>query len=192
VERAEAAQERSSPAAVADLGELHVGHDLRAAPEPRVQEDRERAAHDEVPPEPVARDAMGRDEARHDERRIGGERRRDHRGAREPPGDGASGDEVLLERLAALLRERDPDADREDEIRGDDRPIERREGHRTSSFSGRSGRGAGDGVADGAEDVAGFGASEATYPGGRRTAATAGTAMLLRPFFPTLRAAKEW
>jgi hypothetical protein len=129
VQRAEAAQERGGPAAVTDLGELHVGHHLRAPPEPRVEEHRQRAAHDEVPPEPVAGDSVRGDEAGHDERRVGGERRRDHRRAREPPRHGAPRDEVLLERLAALLREGEADADREDEVRRDDGPVEERQAH---------------------------------------------------------------
>ncbi len=183
VERAEAAQERGRPPAVADLGELHVGHHLRPPPEPRVEEDRQRAAHDEVPPDPVAGDAVRGDEAGHDERRVGGERRRDHRGAREPPRHGAPGDEVLLERLAAPLREGDPDADRKDEIRGDDAPVEDGEVHRASYLTGWGcGTVTGGGVTRGA--------SIETIPGGRRTAATAGTAIERLPFFPTLRAAK--
>ena len=39
-------------------------------------------------------------------------------------GTARPGDEVLVERLAALLREPDPDADREDEVGDDDGPVE--------------------------------------------------------------------
>ena len=129
VEGAEAAEECRRPARVADLGELHVGHDLRAPPEPRVEEHGQRSAHDHVPPEPVAGDAVLGDEARHDERRVGGEGGGDHRGAREPPRNGSARHEVLLERLAALLRELEADSDRQREVGEDDSPVEKRQAH---------------------------------------------------------------
>ena len=105
VQRAKAAQKRRRLAAVADLGELDVGHHVRAPPEPREEEHGEHSAHQHVPPQPVAGDAVRGDEARHDERRVGGERRRDHRRAGEPPRHLRAREEVLLEALAASLRE---------------------------------------------------------------------------------------
>ena len=57
IERAEAAQECGGFAGIADLGELDIGHDAGAPPEPRVEEDRHHAAGDEAPPEPVAGDS---------------------------------------------------------------------------------------------------------------------------------------
>ena len=95
VERAKAAQHRRRLAAVPHLGELDVGHHVRAPPEPREEEHREHAAHQHVPPQPVAGDAVRDDEPGDDERRVGGERRRDHRRAGEPPRHVAPRDEVL-------------------------------------------------------------------------------------------------
>ncbi len=134
VERAHRAQERGRRASVTKLRELHVRHHVRAPPEARVEEDCERPRHHHVPPEPVPRDAVRRDEPRDDERRVGRERRRDHRGARQPPRDPPPRDEVLLERLAALLRELQPDADRDEEVHGDDRAVEDGERHGRSVY----------------------------------------------------------
>ena len=60
IEGAEAAQEGGGFAGVADFGEFDVGHDAGAAPQAGVEEDGEHAARDEVPPQPVARDAAHR------------------------------------------------------------------------------------------------------------------------------------
>src|ERR671914_741528 len=73
----------------------------------------ENPAHDHVPPQPISGDAIQRDHARHGERRVGRERRRDHRNAGEPPRDIAPRDEVLREALAAALGEPEADERRE-------------------------------------------------------------------------------
>ena len=52
VDRAEAAHDAGRFAGVADLVKLEVGHDARAAPEPRVEEDRRHAGEHERPPAP--------------------------------------------------------------------------------------------------------------------------------------------
>ena len=87
------------------------------------------------------------------------------------------GEEVVA--LVLLLRRDGEDGDEEE--RG--RHAEHGEAASRRHFFGTA-------VVLGAGAPAGFGASAGTYPGGRRTAATAGTAMLFFPFFPTLRAAK--
>ena len=139
VERAEAAQHRGRLAAISDLGELDIRHDPRAPPEPREEEDGEHPAHQEVPPEPVACDAVRNDEPGHDQRRIGGKGRRYHRGAGEPPRNVAAREEVLSEALAAALREVEADAGREREVRGDDRPVDRGEFHAAAPRAQRVG-----------------------------------------------------
>jgi len=136
VTRPEAAQERRGSARVADLGELRVGHHPRAAPEARVEHDGEHAAHHHAPPEPVPRDPVLDGEPRHGEWRVGGERSRDHRGPREPPGDRAAREEVLVGRGAGAPRVEERDRDGQDEVEHDDRPVDRGEGHGASPPSG--------------------------------------------------------
>lgn len=55
-----------------------------------VNEDRDHAAQRERPPEPVAGQTVTGDEAGDRQRRIGGEGRRQHGGAGEPPGQGSA------------------------------------------------------------------------------------------------------
>ena len=129
VERAEAAEEGRAVAAVANLGELDVGHHVRAPPQSREEEHREHAAHQHVPPQPVAGDAIRRDDTGDDERRVGGERRRDHRRAGEPPRHIAARDEILLEAFAAALRVQQPDSGRQAEIGDDNQPVDRGQVH---------------------------------------------------------------
>ena len=73
--------------------------------------------------------AVGTDEAGDDERSIGSESRRDHRSPGEPPGHIPAGEEVLVEAFSTALGEVDTDAYREDEIGGDDCPVDRSEHH---------------------------------------------------------------
>src|SRR5439155_4802965 len=89
----------------------------------------------EVPPAPIAGDALGGDEAGHDERRVRGEGRRHHRGAGEPPRRLPAGEKVLVEALAAAAREVEADDRTEDEVGGDDRPVDR--GQRHGGTSGK-------------------------------------------------------
>src|SRR4029077_6173009 len=96
VERTESAQRCRWSAAVTDFGELHIGHDVGAAPQAGEEEHGEHSAHQHVPPNPVSGNAVVVDETRHDERCIGSESRRDHRCAGEPPGHLASSEEVLV------------------------------------------------------------------------------------------------
>src|SRR5206468_1536480 len=137
--RPEAAQERRGSARVTDLGELRVGHHPRAAPEARVEHDGEHAAHHHAPPEPVPRDPVLDREPRHGEWRVGRERGRDHRGPREPPGDRAAREEVLVGGGAGAPRVEQRDRDGEDEVEHDDRPVDRGEGHGVPPASGGSG-----------------------------------------------------
>ncbi len=127
--RAKSAQERRGFARVPDLGELDVGHHAGAAPQPGVEEHREHPAHQEAPPDPVPRDAVARDQAGHHERRVGGERRRNHRRAGEPPGNVAPGKEELRRALAGACLVVEADADVEREVGGDDEPVDNGESH---------------------------------------------------------------
>src|SRR5207244_1193583 len=81
------------------------------APGQGVEHHRQQARRHEAPPQPVAVDPVARHEARHDERRVRGEGCRDHRCAREPPGDVAPGEEELRRALAGagFVVEPDPD-----------------------------------------------------------------------------------
>ncbi len=126
VERPEAAKHRRSFAAVADLGELDVSHDVGPPPESGEEEHREHAAHQHVPPQPVAGDPVREDEARDDERGVGGEGCRHHRCAGEPPGHLATGQEVLVHALAAPLCEQQANDGGEREVGDDDCPIDPR------------------------------------------------------------------
>ena len=134
IEGAKPAQEGRGPAAVAQLGQLHVRHDLRAAPEAGEEEDGEHAAHHEVPPEPVARHAFGGDERCDYQRRVGGEGGGDHGRARQPPRGLPAGEEVLAEALPAAPGEIEPDDRAEEEVRGDDGPVDRRDGHAAATL----------------------------------------------------------
>ena len=129
IERAEAAQEGGGLARVADLGELDVGHHAGAAPEPRVEEDGQHAAGDHVPPEPVAGDAVARDHAGDDQRRVGGEGRRDHRRAGQPPRDVAAREEELGRAAARAPGVVQPDRQVQREVAGDDEPVDQGERH---------------------------------------------------------------
>src|SRR4029077_19099620 len=102
--------------------------------EPGEEEDGEHPAHHEVPPEPVARHALGGDERRYDERRVGGEGGGDHGRAREPPRGLATGEEVLAEALPAAPGEVEPDDRAEEEVRGDNGPVDRRDGHAAATL----------------------------------------------------------
>ena len=82
----EAAQEGRRLAAVAHFDELVVGDDLGPPPESREQEHRQHLAQHVVPAEPVVPDAVVADEARHRQRRIGGEGGGHHARAQDPPG----------------------------------------------------------------------------------------------------------
>ena len=125
IEGAESAQRCGWLATVADLGELDVGHDVGASPQSREEEYGEHAAHQHVPPDPVAGDAVIVDEPGDNEGGIGRESCRYHGGASEPPGHVASGDEVFAETFAALLGEGEADSGGKNEIGGYNSPVDR-------------------------------------------------------------------
>src|SRR5262249_17451745 len=91
----EAAKKSCRLAGVAELGEFDVGHDFRATPITREEKDGEHTRKALIPPKPVACDPLRRDEPGNEQRSIGGECGRDHRGACKPPGNVAARDEEL-------------------------------------------------------------------------------------------------
>jgi hypothetical protein len=105
------------------FGELDIGHHVGATPEPCEEEHGQHPAHHEAPPEPVAGDAVCGDEARDDERRVGGKCGRHHRRAGEPPRHLPAREEILVQAFATAAGEREANAGRQDEVGGDDRPI---------------------------------------------------------------------
>ncbi len=92
-------QDAGLPAAVAQLDQLGLRHDAGTAPPTREQEDlvrRDRVA----PPSPVLPQAVVAYPSGDQERGVAGEARRHHRGSRDPPGQAAPRQEVLLEVLS--------------------------------------------------------------------------------------------
>ena len=85
VDGAEAAQRLRRRARVADLVEAEVRREGTAAPELRIDEDREHAREEERPPRPVPRHALRADKVRDEVRRVARERAGDHRDAQQPP-----------------------------------------------------------------------------------------------------------
>ena len=130
VKRAEAAQERGGLAGVADFGEFDVGHDAGAAPQAGIKEDREHAARDEVPPQPVARDASHRDHAGDRERRVGREGGGNHGRTGQPPGDVAPGEEKLIDAFAGAGFVVKADGQVKEEVEGDYQPVDGGELHK--------------------------------------------------------------
>ena len=133
IERPETAEERRRPASVADLRELDVGHHAGATPQARVDEHREHAARGHVPPQPVAGNAVARDDPRDQQRRVGGKGRGHHRRAGEPPGDVAAREKELRRAAAGAPRVVQPDRQVEREIGGDDQPVEQRQCHKSET-----------------------------------------------------------
>ena len=105
VDGAETAEEGGGISGVAHFGELDVGHQAGAAPEAREEKDGHHSGGKEGPPDPVAGDSLGVDEAGDEQRRIGGEGGGDHGSAGEPPGSGASGDEIIFGALSGAAAE---------------------------------------------------------------------------------------
>ena len=96
IDGAKSAQKRGGLSGVAHFGELHVGHQAGATPQAREEKDRHHSGRQKRPPDPVAGDSLGVDEAGDEQRRIGGESGGDHGSAGEPPGNGASGDKIIF------------------------------------------------------------------------------------------------
>ncbi len=132
IDRAKAAEERRRLAGIADLGELHIGEQSGAPPQPREEEDRHHSREKEAPPQPVARNALRVNEAGDDQRRVGGEGGGDHRGARQPPVHVASGDKVVVNALAGAAAKPQAEDEGDGEIADDGRPVEEGEGHKWS------------------------------------------------------------
>ena len=129
VESAEAAQKGGRPAAVAQLVELHVGGDPGAAPQPSVDRRREHPGEKKGPPDPVSAHAVLAGDVGHEVRRVGGERRRHHREAQEPPGPRPSRQEKVLGAPSRAARGPCPDSHADREVPGDEPPIDRLEHH---------------------------------------------------------------
>src|SRR2546426_3751884 len=129
VGRPEASQERRRPTRVAQLRELDVRDDGRPPPELREEKDGQHPGREHRPPEPVPGDAVLRDHLRDGERRVGGERRRDHRGAGDPPRHRVCGEEVVEHRTTSPAREVEADDERHCEVARQDEQVDRTEGH---------------------------------------------------------------
>ena len=123
IERAEAAEECGRPARVTDLAELDVGHDAAPAPQPRVKEDGEHAAGQEIPPEPVAGDAAARHQSGDGQRRVGGKRCGHHGCPGQPPRHVATGEEVFRERRTGAAPVVEANAQVQGEVERDDDPV---------------------------------------------------------------------
>src|SRR5262249_53745581 len=119
IQRAKATQKRGWLAGVTQFGKLNVSHHAGATPESRVEKDREHAAHDKVPPEPISRDPVFGDEASDSERGVGREGSGNHRSAGQPPGHVASGEEKLAGAAGCSPRVVEADAEVEKKICGD-------------------------------------------------------------------------
>ena len=104
IDGAKAAKEGGGLSVVTHFGELHVGHQTGAAPQTREEKHRHHAGEKKRPPEPVPCDALCVDEAGDEQRRIGGKRSGNHRGAGQPPGNAASGNEIIFGALPVDLR----------------------------------------------------------------------------------------
>src|SRR5688572_21539893 len=75
--------------------ELEIGEHSRPPPEPGVEEHGGHPGEEECPPDPIAGDATCADDVGDEVRRVGAERRRDHRHADEPPRGRPPGREEL-------------------------------------------------------------------------------------------------
>src|ERR1043165_16023 len=134
VRGAEAARERRRLSGIPHLRQLDVGDDFGAPPQPREEEDGEHARGEHRPPQPVARDAVFHDHLGDGQRRVGGERRRHHGRAGEPPRHRAMRDEVVEHRPLRLADEGGGDADGEDEVAGDDEEVDESQVHQRRSI----------------------------------------------------------
>jgi hypothetical protein len=61
------------------------------------------------PPDPIAGDALGVDQAGDEQRRIGGEGGGDHGSAGQPPGHVATGDEIIFGVFGGAAAEVEPE-----------------------------------------------------------------------------------
>ena len=129
VDGAEAAEEGGGFAFIAELNEFDIGEDAGTAPVTREEEDGHHAGETLGPPDPVAGDAVAGDDAGDEERCIGSEGGGNHRGAGEPPGDVATGDEEFLGAAggAAAIVEADEEVHRQ--VDDDYEPVDRVESH---------------------------------------------------------------
>ena len=140
VDGAEPAHDARRLSRVADLVELEVGHDPRAPPQPRVEEDRRHPGQHERPPHPVPGDALAPHDVGHQVRGVAREGGGDHGEPGQPPGHRAARGEELRRALARPLpeEERGDEADRQ--RRGDDHPVESLDVHGAGLYSRRPAR----------------------------------------------------
>ena len=129
VDRAEPAHPRRGRARVPHLVELEVGQHAEPPPQPGVEEHRRHAREEERPPDPVARDAALAHEVGDQIRRIGAERRRDHRHADQPPRRRATGREELRGARPGPPGQPHRRQERDDDRGDDDDPVEGRQLH---------------------------------------------------------------
>ncbi len=114
-------------AAVAKFRDLVVGEDTTASPKVTDDESSEDDREHVGPPEPVSRDAVGRDQSGDRERCVGGEGGRDDRGPGQPPRESSASCEEGLRVLGRASRVPCPPAKSKDEVRDDDADIESRQ-----------------------------------------------------------------
>src|SRR5438876_8156636 len=129
VEGLEAAQKSGGLAAVANLGQLDVGKNLGAAPVAGKEKDGEHAAEAHAPPDPVAGDSLGGDDAGDQQRSISRESRGHHRGTGQPPGDVAARDEKIFGVAGGAPAVIKTDEQVDDKVAGDDEPVDVSQGH---------------------------------------------------------------
>ena len=96
IDGAEAPEEGAPFAAIAQFVEFNVSKDAGAAPELGIDEDGHHARQEESPPGPIARHTLLAHEVRDEVRRVRAERGGHHGRAEQPPGHGASAEEIIV------------------------------------------------------------------------------------------------
>ena len=129
VKGAKTAQESRGLARVAHLRELYVGEQARAPPQAGEKKHRHHARGQKAPPQPVAGDPEFVDQTGDEQGGIGGEGGGHHGGARQPPGDGASGDKVIVDAFARAAAKIEAQDQGDGQIADDGRPVEEGEIH---------------------------------------------------------------
>ncbi len=124
VNRPETADDACRLPRVAHLVEFEIRHDAGTPPQTRIEKHRRYPGQDECPPDPVPGDAVAAHDVGHKVRRVAAEGGGDHRQARQPPRDGATGYEELRSALAGALAEEQGREEADDQGEGDDNPVD--------------------------------------------------------------------
>ena len=123
IDGAEAAEKGGGFALIAELDEFDVGKNFGAAPVAREEKDGHHAAKALRPPEPVAGDAVARDESGDEQRSVGSESGGDHGSTGEPPGNVSAGDEKFFGTAGGPAPVVKRDEEIEEQVGGDYDPI---------------------------------------------------------------------